>query len=585
MTSEPPKATSTQLHSIDANPCQGQPLFLPVPRPGPHTSGVGNPNLPPSPQWCLKITAGQDTRRLTLLTSGTPSFHDVLVGGSALFCLPPTSVGSSLLLCYRDSDEDSCTLTSATFPDALPLFLNDHVIRLSAAAIHRNVCASPASPRAPPSVHDNSPLPFAQANVYTPPRHAMARLEADRSLCADIRRKDQDAALAKWRIDHHANLFRPLPDRPSLNSFVMSPPKASKFFVPSKQASFHPHKAIFLEPLARLQTRHTPPGPLPANALSLVPEPPATFSRPLGGFSVNQVWLGLLRLGQAVTNRSVPSLLSSTTGTQEWSTFSVGMPTFIVSSQVQSTRPGLVPAPTTPDPTRHSSTRRRKRNTHLANPGGPPTGWRHPSSTSPSSSPVPFPSHNFGSFSALAQPDTQLFDVHSAQPPDHQIPRRRAFPQGPLAPAAFSENSHTLADGDVPGKSCATSGGPYVHHSAEALPSSPVQSQDSTCRSDGGTMGTISISMFLICLLWLHSCLLAGVSPLRTIVCALLFSWLPSPRKIRRRRRQFRGYSNQLAHRRLACGRSRCLMSLGSQPDLSGPDFSRFGCLTLMALV
>ena len=94
-------------------------------------------------------------------------------------------------------------------------------------------------------------------------------------------------------------------------------------------------------------------------------------------------------------------------------------------------------------------------------------------------------------------------------------------------------------------------------------------------------MGTISISMFLICLLWLHSCLLAGVPPLGTIVCALLFSWLPSPRKIRRRRRQFRGYSNQLARLQTLS----LLDVMGSQPDLSGTDFSRFGCLTLMTLV
>ena len=125
---------------------------------------------------------------------------------------------------------------------------------------------------------------------------------------------------------------------------------------------------MFLEPMARLQTRHTPPGSLPANALSLVPRPSATFSQPLGGFSVTQVWLGLLRLEQAVTNRSVPSLPPSTTGTQGQSTFSVGRPTLSPASPPAL----LVPAPTTPDPTQDSSTRRRKRNTHLANPYGPP---------------------------------------------------------------------------------------------------------------------------------------------------------------------------------------------------------------------
>ena len=91
-------------------------------------------------------------------------------------------------------------------------------------------------------------------------------------------------------------------------------------------------------------------------------------------------------------------------------------------------------------------------------------------------------------------------------------------------------------------------------------------------------MGPISFSVFFICLQWLHSCLLAGV-----------FSWLPSPWKIRHRRRHFRGYSIQLAHRRGACGRrSRCWESRcrGIPAGPFWPRFlSRFGCLTLIALV
>ena len=157
--SVPPEVTSTQFDSVNASPCQDQSPCPPVPEPGPHTFPVGNPNPLPSPQWCLKITAGQDTRRVPLLTTGTPSYHDILLGVSALFRLPPTSVCSSLLLCYCDGD--SCTLTSVSLPDALPLFLHDHVILLSAAAIHRNVCTPPVSPRAPPSAQDISPHPFA----------------------------------------------------------------------------------------------------------------------------------------------------------------------------------------------------------------------------------------------------------------------------------------------------------------------------------------------------------------------------------------------------------------------------------------
>ena len=116
-------------------------------------------------------------------------------------------------------------------------------------------------------------------------------------------------------------------------------------------------------------------------------------------------------------------------------------------------------------------------------------------------------------------------------------------------------------DRDVSDKSCATPSGASVLNSVETLPSSPVRSQHSTCRSDGGSVGSFSFSVFLICSQWLHTCLLAGVSPLRSIFYPFLFSWLPSPRKIRHRRRQYWGYFNQLALRRGACGRSSCLES------------------------
>ena len=57
------------------------------------------------------------------------------------------------------------------------------------------------------------------------------------------------------------------------------------------------------------------------------------------------------------------------------------------------------------------------------------TDWRHPTSTS----------HNAGPFSALAQPDTELFEDHSSfvQLTDHQVSLRRPVTQGPHAPAAF----------------------------------------------------------------------------------------------------------------------------------------------------
>ena len=83
---------STQHDSLDETPCPGQSLFGSTHRSDPPPSLVGNPNLPSSsvvsslhagpdrlsshvgnsnlptsPQWFLKVTSGQDTRRLPLL--------------------------------------------------------------------------------------------------------------------------------------------------------------------------------------------------------------------------------------------------------------------------------------------------------------------------------------------------------------------------------------------------------------------------------------------------------------------------------------------------------------------------------------
>ena len=102
-----------------------------------------------------------------------------------------------------------------------------------------------------------TPVPFAQASVYTPLRHAMARLEADRSLYADIQQKDQDAALTKWRIDHHADPFSPLARQALCELFRDEPAKGLD--VRSFQAGImSPHTAMFLKSLARLGLHHTP---------------------------------------------------------------------------------------------------------------------------------------------------------------------------------------------------------------------------------------------------------------------------------------------------------------------------------------
>ena len=205
------------------------------------------PQTPPSPQWCLKV-AGQDTRRLPLLTSRTFSFRDVLMSVSALFCLPPNSVGSSLLLCYRDSDGDSCTFTSATFSDALPLFLHSpQCLRFS---------CQPPLPLPPPLTTPLLPSPK-PVSTHRPVMPWLASRPTDLFVLTFI------VKIRMLLSPHGASiirptLLRPLPDRPSLNSFVMSPPKASKFFVPSKQASFHPTWPCFSSPGATPNPSHIP---------------------------------------------------------------------------------------------------------------------------------------------------------------------------------------------------------------------------------------------------------------------------------------------------------------------------------------
>ena len=86
--SVPSEATSTHPDSIDATPWQGQPLCPPVPGPGPHTFPVGNPNPPPS---LVSQNYGGSGH-----SSSPSSPLDILLVVSALFCLPPISVSSSL---------------------------------------------------------------------------------------------------------------------------------------------------------------------------------------------------------------------------------------------------------------------------------------------------------------------------------------------------------------------------------------------------------------------------------------------------------------------------------------------------------
>ena len=154
-------------------PRRAQPQFDPGPGSEPQTSLLDTPAPSHPPGGVSRLQQARTFAVCPLCTPLPPSYYDVLMGVSALFHLPPTSVGSPLLLRYHDSEGDSCTLTAAPFPDALPLFFPDYTIRLTAATINRHVCASCPSPRSSSTAPGGSPSPSNHANVYTPPRHVM----------------------------------------------------------------------------------------------------------------------------------------------------------------------------------------------------------------------------------------------------------------------------------------------------------------------------------------------------------------------------------------------------------------------------
>ena len=122
------------------------------------------------------------------------------------------------------------------------MHLNSRYLRGCLASLHLRSPRSPGpcTPLTRACEPTSSLPPF-----LMPTRHVMARFEADRSLQADIRKNDQNVALAKWHIDHHA-------DPPPAIPFMMSQPEASKLFVPSQQPTCHRHLATLLASWVRL---------------------------------------------------------------------------------------------------------------------------------------------------------------------------------------------------------------------------------------------------------------------------------------------------------------------------------------------
>ena len=177
----------------------------------PHCDGnpIPTPPAPPAPRWSLKVALDQDTRRLPLLCSGTPTFHDVITGVCILFNLAPFDPAASPILFYRDSDGDTCTLTNPTYHDALPLFSASRIIRLSLAATHLAVaCPSTLSPDAVPPCPGHLP---SHASRHLPPAHAVASLSRGRLSLLHSQSNEHDHAIAQWKSQHRNNPCSPFP--------------------------------------------------------------------------------------------------------------------------------------------------------------------------------------------------------------------------------------------------------------------------------------------------------------------------------------------------------------------------------------
>ena len=205
-----------------------------------------------------------------------------------------------------------------------------------------------------------APHPFAQATVFSPPRHVMARLEADRSLHADIQKKDQNAALAKWRIDHHTDPLSPLARQALFELFHDEPAKGIEVLRSFQAGNMSPHLPTFLMSLLRLGLHRNPPGP-PTPCPWILDRWRNSLSR--SEFSETRAWPGWTTTPGTGGHKPIRTNFAIINSSNQGAVNVQGRDSHMVSRQIQSTRPGPVSAPTTPDPTWHSSPRRRKRNT------------------------------------------------------------------------------------------------------------------------------------------------------------------------------------------------------------------------------
>ena len=390
-----------------------------------HTSPVsapshdGNPSpTPPSPHWALKITMDQDTRRLPLLCSGTPTYHDVITGVDILFNLAHSDPATRHALFYRDSEGDICTLTSTTFHDALPLFSSNHIIRLSLAATH--LTTDPLCPGHQPK----------HASRYLPPAHAIAGLLRDQTRNMGFVCQEHDGAVAQWRSAHQSN---------PCSSFALH--SLRELFHDDSSGGLDVFRSCLKEPTPRLQSQNAmvlgsrgPPSPST--------EPPPSQCPVPGTWPADEVlsaakWIfvnpGLewsptpgagghkqIRIKFAIINHWNSGVVNVQ-----------GRDARLVSDKILSTRHSSVPPPSTPDSAWLPSSRRRKRNTASSDTLGFATDCRSPPATPPFTSPPQGIPNNLSRFSALSLHHLDQPDPSSSpsQPLEPRSPRRSTATQ------------------------------------------------------------------------------------------------------------------------------------------------------------
>ena len=512
------------------------PSLVPQSNPSPVSapSHDGNPiPTPPSPHWALKVSMDQDTHRLPLLCSGAPTYHDVITGVGILFNLAPSDLASRPALFYRDFEGDTCTLTSTTYHDALPLFSSNHIIRLSLAATH-------SADARPSTIGSNIDPPCPEhhpkhTSRYLPPAHTIAGLMRDQTRKKENHRSDHEDAIAQWRSTHQSNPCSPSALR-SLHELFHDDSSGGLNVLRSclKVPTSRPHSqnatALRSSGSPSLSTESPPrqclvPGTWPADevlsaAKWIFGNPGLDWSPTPGAGGHKQI-----RIKFGIINHWNSGSSMFKGGTPGWCPIN-SFPRAIL----------LPPPLPTPDSAWIPSSRRRKRYTSSSDTLDFPTDCRSPPATPPiATSPQRIPL-NVSPFSVLSQHNLDQLGASPVpiQPLVQRSPRRSTVMES-VSPV--SSGTRTRA----PSLTCSPSSGTGASHGSLLHTFFSLAPLVSSC----------------VCIIFLLAL---------SAVCYPVFAKHPFARKSRTGgRHRCRRYSSQLAHRRGAGGRSLCLESFGNR--------------------